>query len=460
MILDPQSPSTPLARPAPRRSLGELFAELTRQLSLLVRQEGALARRELLRAGRRAGLDATLLALATGVLGLGVLVLVAALVVGLGLLLDAYWLSALIVGVVLAGAGGALAWREWGDLRAVHLLPRQALASARATGAWAAARVEGARGRLLPRAHHGGAEAARPASSRSTAGGARAASARHDPGEPGEGKQRDEEPQGGLVKRTLKESMQDDVIGQGAKVAFYAFLSMPPGLLVLFSLVGYFGGDSTAAWLRRQMQLALPQSAYGIIESFISQVVNQRSAAPLSFGLLLSIWAASNVFMGLGDALNKAYDVQEPRAWWKRRLIAIGVMVAFALLFLAGSAALLAGPQISSGLGLGGAIGALWNVLFWPLAFVLVVAAFWTAYYVLPDRDQSGQRVTLLEAAAIAALLWVAATAAFRLYIANFGSYTSTYGFLGAFIVLLMWMYISAIVVLVGGEIASEMERS
>ena len=100
-----------------------------------------------------------------------------------------------------------------------------------------------------------------------------------------------------------------------------------------------------------------------------------------------------------------------------------------------------------------------WTLAQWPVAFGFMVLAFWCAYYFLPNRDQRASKWLLVKAAAIAAALWILATAGFRIYIANFSSYSETYGFLGAFIILLLWLYVTGLVVLVGGELASEMER-
>jgi membrane protein len=130
------------------------------------------------------------------------------------------------------------------------------------------------------------------------------------------------------------------------------------------------------------------------------------------------------------------------------------------VLFLSGSAVLLAGGGISAALGLGEFGRAAWGVLQWPLGFALITATFWLIYYVLPNKDQRGCRMTLLKASAIAAVLFAAASIAFRLYMANFNSYSATYGLLGTVIVLLLWMYVTSLVILLGGEVASEMERA
>ncbi|MGH7550879.1 MAG: YihY/virulence factor BrkB family protein [Gemmatimonadota bacterium] len=107
-------------------------------------------------------------------------------------------------------------------------------------------------------------------------------------------------------------------------------------------------------------------------------------------------------------------------------------------------------------------VGLLWaayDVLRWPLAFVLIVALLCLIYYFLPDRDQRPSRVYVLIGALVGGALWVLTTLGFRLYVANFGSYDRTYGLVGAVIVLLIWMYLTALTVLVGGEVASSLEQ-
>lgn len=268
-----------------------------------------------------------------------------------------------------------------------------------------------------------------------------------------------------LYKRVLHEAQEDDVTGQGAKVAFFMFTSLPPGLLVLFSLAGLIGGDNLAEFATGQIQAAVPGSAddpgsaAGFINQYVQQVVTRSAPGVLSIGIVLGVWAASAVFVALTDSLNVAYDVVEDRSWFKRRAVAIGVMIAFLLLFLGGSLMLIAGPQIAGALELGGVANVAWSIVQWPLAFALVVGAFYLVYYILPNREQSGIRAVLLKSSVIAAGLWILATLGFRLYISNFGSYGETYGFVGAILVLLLWMYMTGVVLLVGGEISSEMER-
>lgn len=264
----------------------------------------------------------------------------------------------------------------------------------------------------------------------------------------------------GLLKRVWHEFQEDDIPGQAAKLAYYAFLAMPPALMAIFGLAGLVGDEALAGWLEEQARLALPETVTEtIIVPFIQQVVLDRAPDAFSIGLILALWGASAVFAGLMTTLNAVYDLDEDRSFLKKRGIAVGVMLVGTLLFILAAGALLAGPAIADAMGLGAAGQLAWNILQWPLAFAFVVAAIWLVYYILPNRDQSPYKTTLLKAAAAAAVLWLVATAAFRLYIANFGSYTETYGLLGAFIVLLLWLYVSGLVVLTGGELASEMEH-
>jgi membrane protein len=249
---------------------------------------------------------------------------------------------------------------------------------------------------------------------------------------------------------------QDDVSNQAAKVAYYFFMSLPPLLMAAFGLAGIFGGDRTADWLTSSLRRNLPAEAGTLVNGFVDDVVHKNHPGLLSIGLLLAMWSGASVFMALEDTLNVAYGVRCTRGFVKRRAVALGTLLGVGILFLAGSVVLLAGQAIAKGLGL----GIVWKVLQWPTGLALVVGAFWIVYYVLPNADQRGCKLALLKASAVAAGLWLLATLAFRLYASHFGSYSKTYGVLGGIIVLLLWMYYTSTVILLGGEVASEMERT
>jgi membrane protein len=483
-------------------SLGALFRSLSADASTLIRQEMALAKAEMRQNVRSVAGNAGKIVGGAVLAGVGALVLVAALVAGLGDLMgERYWLSALIVGAAFVGIGTALALMGLSAARHASLAPEETLETLRETGDWAKSEVSELRAVLARRpapgdgggpgsnglgSHHGGnGHAHAVASSPSaTAAGSRiaaldrgradehdvererkraldrdpeAATLRRGRKETGEGEPPLSMP---LWKRVMKEFKRDDVAGQAAKVAYYFFLSLPPLVMALFGLAGLFGSARTAEWLTGQLQQALPPEASGLIQGFVEQVVNDKRPGLFSVGLLLALWAGSAVFTALEVTLNQAYGIKEERGFVKSKLVALGALLAVGLLFTAGSAALLAGPAITKALGLGQVGQTIWSIAQWPVGFALITGAFWAIYYILPNKDQSGCKKTLLKASAVVAVIFALATLGFRLYITNFSSYSATYGLLGTIIVLLLWMYVTSLVILLGGEIASEMERT
>lgn len=456
------------------RPLGTLLSELSSQAAEVVRLEIALARQEVSRGLRRAFAAGLWMGIGAVVALLAVPTLLAAIVLGLGALIGSHLLATLLVGGALLVGAGALAGRGAAKLRRGVKL-EASVGSMRETTAWAEREVREVRGRVTG---SGGPPPGEAVALRAPTPLPPAASGGRAPGHGAEGRQgpqRDEADAGGdggsasgaeggsslkgLGKRLLAQIKKDDLPNQSAGVAFFAFLSFPPTLLVLFALTGFFGGETAAEWLTNRLSAALPGEAGELVDGFVEDVVHQRAPGPFSIGLLLALWAASNVFMALSRALNTAYGIVDPRAWVKQRAISLGMLLVFVLFFLSGSVVLIAGPQIASALDLAGVAEVTWNIIQWPLAILLVALAFGSAYYVLPARDQRAHLIEIYKGALFATLAWVVATLGFRLYISNFGQYTETYGFIGTIIVLLLWLWISALVVLIGGEIASELEQ-
>jgi membrane protein len=462
------------------RPLGELFRALSRDASALVRQEFVLARAEVRQNVRAVARDAVLVVLGGFTALLGLLVLLAALVIAVGDLMgDRYALGALAVGVVLLAIGGGLALTGVKKAKATPIAPEEALATLRDTGDWARAEAQGFRAALTGSAD-GRADGRGPTAARvrplvapgSNDGGRTADGARRQPRkersaaadaeeEARAARERAPLPAGApLWKRVMHGFTADDLSGQAAKVAYYFFLSLPPALMALFGLTGLFGGAATGDWLTGRLTTSLPAEASDLVGGFVSDIVHDNAPGPLSIGLLLALWAGSNVFTALEDTLNAVFGITAKRSFVRKKALGVGMLAACAVLFLAGSAVLLGGGRISDALGLGATGRTVWGVLQVPLGFALITATFWLIYYVLPNKDQRGCRKTLLKASAVSAVLFVAASLAFRLYMANFGSYSATYGLLGTIIVLLLWMYVTSLVILLGGEVASEMERS
>jgi membrane protein len=244
-------------------------------------------------------------------------------------------------------------------------------------------------------------------------------------------------------------------------MAYYFFFSLFPIFLFLAPLLSLLGDrqklfDTVIGSLAQ----AVPGEAYDLLREVVAEVVFAEGAPGLmSIGLLLAAWAGSNVFNGLIIALNKAYGVKEMRPFWKRRLIALAALAGSGVIVGLATVVMLGGEDVvrwlSDQVGIGGAARSLWIVLQYPIAISLLVGLAWCIYYFLPNVRQ--ERKHVLTGAIVATVLWILVTLVFRFYVQNFGDYNKTYGTIGGVIVLLTWMYLSMMVILVGGELNAEL---
>ena len=268
---------------------------------------------------------------------------------------------------------------------------------------------------------------------------------------------------GPLLQRTAKEILDDGVPGLAAQTAYYFFFSLFPLFLFLAPLLGFLGDkEKTFGWLLAQLGSTVPGEGIELIRGVVTDVVYAENAPGImSIGALLAIWAGSNVFTALIDALNTAYDVSETRPWWKKRLIAVVAVIGSGIVLLGTAAIILGGSRLAhwmtDQLGLSSAVATVWSYVQIPIAFTMLVILAWLIYIFLPNVSQKKQRA--LTGAIAAAVLWILVTLLFRVYVANFGSYNATYGTIGGVIVLMTWMYLSMLVLLSGGELNSELEH-
>ena len=266
-----------------------------------------------------------------------------------------------------------------------------------------------------------------------------------------------------LIKRTLRETLDDNLLGLSAETAYYFFFSLFPMLLFVAPLLSLVGNkQETFDLFASQLQQVVPSEGWALIGGVIKDVVYAENAPGLmSVGALLAIWAGSNVFGSLIDALNAAYDVEDTRPWWKKKLIAVASVVCFGLVILVSTLLILGGDKITSAIAdrftLGRTAEMLLSYVQLPIAFALLLTIAGLSYYFLPNLRQSKRQV--LVGSVFATIAWVIVTFAFRLYVTNFANYNATYGAIGGVIVLLTWMYFSMLVFLIGGEINSELHR-
>ena len=264
-----------------------------------------------------------------------------------------------------------------------------------------------------------------------------------------------------LIKRTVKEIGDDDCLGLAAQLAYYLLLALVPAIVFLVALASFFPADTIAQMVGSLRSFA-PGDVVQLVEEQLQRVANGQQGGLLTIGIAMALWSSSAAVVSVVGAMNRAYDIEEARPWWKVRLTAIALTVGLALFVITAVALVLVGPtvgeQLAARFGLGAAFAWTWQILQWPVAFLLVVIALALLNYFAPDAEQDWEWIT--PGAALSAVLWLIASLAFKIYLANFADYNATYGSLGGVIVLMLWFYISALAVLIGSEMNAEIEHA
>jgi membrane protein len=267
---------------------------------------------------------------------------------------------------------------------------------------------------------------------------------------------------GELARRTWKETQADNGFGLAAQLAYYFFLALFPALLFLIALAGAVANEALITRTVDMLSGAAPPDVVNIIREQLISLSQGNQGGIMTFGVLAALWSSSAAMVAVIDSLNKAYDVEDGRPWWKQRLVAVLLTIGVSLFILASFALVIFGPQlaeaIASRVGLGTAFEWAWKILQWPIVFALVAFAFGLVYYFAPDVDQDF--VFLTPGSVVATLLWLVGSLAFRFYVVNFGSYNETYGTIGGIMVLLLWLYISGLCVIIGAEMNAEIEHA
>jgi membrane protein len=259
------------------------------------------------------------------------------------------------------------------------------------------------------------------------------------------------------LRRAGREFLADDCTGLAQQVAFGALLAFFPSVVALAALLGLIDAYD-------ELQRFLDPVAPGAVIDLLGSVAADSgggSALALALGVAGALWASSGAMGTLVKSINRAWDCDETRPFWKLRLISL-LLVLVAALAIAGVLLLIVvggtlGDAIASRAGLGGAFDWTWNLARWPVAFAGVVALLSLVYRVAPNRPSHGGYVTV--GALVGSLLWLLLSGLFSLYTSFSDSYTKTYGTLAGGIVLLLWLNYSALAVLFGAELDSELER-
>ncbi|SFI90319.1 membrane protein [Paenibacillus sp. UNC496MF] len=245
----------------------------------------------------------------------------------------------------------------------------------------------------------------------------------------------------------------DDVQAMGAQLTYYLILAFFPFLIFLIAVLSF--ADLTVNDVIDRIRPVMPQlSAQTIADSF-KEIQNSRSGSLLSFGLLVTLWSASSGVAAIMKALNKAYDVEETRPFWKVKAYSLVFTLVLALVIVFSLVMLIFGRVIGDMLyretRLPGSIDAVWSIAQFALPIAVMAVVFAAMYLYVPNLRLRFREV--VPGALFATFGWIATSLAFSFYVNNFGNYSKTYGSIGGIIVLLTWLYLSSVIIVLGGEI-------
>jgi membrane protein len=266
-----------------------------------------------------------------------------------------------------------------------------------------------------------------------------------------------------LVKRVYHEINDDEVLTRSAALAYYFVSALFPMIFFLMAMLGLFAqSHDLQSSLLNYTARFMPGDAYKLVQKTLQEVANSSTGVKLAFGLVLALWSGAGGVVSIMDALNRCYHVKDSRPFWRQRLISLGLTVAIAALTIIALTIVLYGGDIAdfvgAHIGLSSVTVIMWHIAQWPIALFFVVLSFALLYFWGPDTKQQWQWIT--PGAVVGVLTWIGASLLFRVYLHFFNSYSKTYGSLGAVIVLLLWLYISGLAIMVGGEINSEIENA
>lgn len=257
-------------------------------------------------------------------------------------------------------------------------------------------------------------------------------------------------------RELLANIKRDRITNGAAALAFYWMLALFPAAIFVLTLLPYLPVQNLEQAIMDLMRQALPGDAASMFEETVRNIVQNRKAGLLSFGFLLTMWTASTGMYAVMQELNAVHGIEERRPFWKTRGVALLLTLACVVLVVGALALAVAGGLIQSWLGSAFGFSAALLFVFAALRWLIIAGALLLAlavvYHVGPAVKE--RRFALVTPGTVAGTAALAlASLAFRIYVGNFGSYDRTYGSLGAVIALLMWLFVTGLVLLFGAEV-------
>ena len=268
----------------------------------------------------------------------------------------------------------------------------------------------------------------------------------------------------GVVYRGIRSALKDNVTNLAAAVAYYGFLAIPSALLVAVGAFSVFAGPSAVNTILDHLSTVMPPSAISLIGDSLTRTTQAQNGGVvmIGVGILLAFWTLSGAMQTVMWALNAAYERDETRGFVKKRLVAVVLILCAVLSFALVFVLLILGPHVS--LWVGEAVGNaslvewVWWTAQWPILLVGLLTMFAIVLYLAPNVvPPKWQFIT--PGAIFAVVVWLGASGLFAVYSSNFASYNKAWGSLAAVIITLTWLWISALALLIGGEINAELQK-
>jgi membrane protein len=267
-----------------------------------------------------------------------------------------------------------------------------------------------------------------------------------------------------FLKLTSKEVGEDHVMAFAGNLTYKALFAIFPFFTFLLSLLGLFNATDLVDTMIQNLSGVLPRSATGFIEGQLLSITQSQAESAFTFAaiisILLALWGVSGAFRSVMEAMNVMYEVDEDRPAWKKYGISIFISLAVIVLMLTALGIVVFGRSFGGGLadavGLGSVFQTVWTIVQWPIVACIVLFTFAVIYYFAPAAKQRFRWIS--PGAVLAFAFWLVFSLAFSFYAGNLGSYNETYGSLAGVIILMLYIYYSAVIMLIGAEMNQVIE--
>lgn len=268
-----------------------------------------------------------------------------------------------------------------------------------------------------------------------------------------------------FLKLTSKEVGEDHVMAFAGNLTYKGLFAIFPFFTFLLSLLGLFGASDLVNTMLDGLSGVLPQSALTFVREQLLSITRSQASGAFTFGaiisILLALYGISGAFRSVMEAMNVMYEVDEDRPFWEVYGISIFISLAVVVLLIVALGLLIFGGSVGAGLadvvGLGSVWAAVWSVAQWPVLAAFVLFAFTLVYYYGPAAKQRWRWISV--GSVVAFVFWLVFSFVFSFYASNFGSYNATYGSLAGVVILMLYIYYSSVIVLIGAEMNQVIEQ-